>query len=60
MPEGMKKLVVVDHRDKTMTVYPYDENVWESPEDYMTEDEELVIHSDCSWIVVDALTIKIV
>lgn len=56
----MKKLVVVDHRDKTMTVYPYDENVWESPEDYMTEDEELVIHSDCSWILLDALTIKIV
>lgn len=56
----MKKLIVIDHVDETVTVYPYDENIWESPEDYTTEDGIYVLNSDCSWIVVDEVNIKIV
>jgi hypothetical protein len=54
-----KKLVVLDHGEKTVTVYPYDENVWESPEDFTDEDGIYVLDSNCEWMVVDDLNIKI-
>ena len=56
----MKKLIVIDHSCETVTVYPYDENVWECPEDYTTQDGVYVINNDCTWIVVSEVNIKIV
>jgi hypothetical protein len=54
-----KKLVVLDHGEQTVTVYPYDENVWGSPEDFTDEDGHYVLDSNCQWMVVDDLNIKI-
>ena len=56
----MKKLVVIDHPTKRVVVYPYDENIWDCPEDYTDENGMYVIDSNCSWIVVDELNIKII
>lgn len=56
----LKKLVVLDYGDGTVTVYPYDENIWESPEDYTDENGNYVLDSNCNWMVVDDLTIKII
>ena len=55
----MKKLIVMSHSCETVTVYPYDENVWESPEDYQI-DNVYVIDSNCSWLVVNEVNIKII
>lgn len=54
----MKKLVVISYTDGKVNVYPYDENIWESPEDYTVNDSH-VIDSNCCWIVVDDLEIKV-
>jgi len=55
----MKKLVVLDYYDGTVTVYPYDENIWESPEDYTDEKGNYILDSNCNWMVVENLNIKI-
>jgi len=49
----------MNHSCETVTVYPYDENVWESPEDYQI-DNVYVIDSNCSWLVVNEVNIKII
>lgn len=54
----MKKLVVIDYITSDVSVYPYDENIWDSPEDF-TYNDVYVITSNCCWIVVDDLQIKI-
>ena len=55
----MKKLLVIDHNTQEVLVYQYDENIWESPEDYTDENGIYVIDNNCSWIAVDELNIKI-
>lgn len=57
---GIKKLVVLDHGEQTVTVYPYDENIWEEPEDFTDENGIYVLDSNCEWMVVEELKIKIV
>lgn len=56
----MKKLLVIDYIRQTVTVYPYDENIWNSPEEYTTEDGDYVVHDNCAWIVLPEVNIKIV
>ena len=56
---GIKKLVVLDHGEQSVTVYNYDENIWESPEDFTDENGIYVLDSNCQWIVVEELNIKI-
>jgi len=53
----MKKLVVMDQVTQAISVYQYDENIWESPEDFTTEEGEQPIDSNVSWMVVDELTV---
>ncbi len=55
----MKKLVVMDQGTQAISVYQYDENIWESPEDFTTEEGEQPIDSNVSWMVVDELNIHI-
>ena len=57
---GIKKLVVLDHGEQSVTVYNYDENIWETPEDFTDENGNYVLDSNCQWMVVDDLNIKIV
>ena len=56
----MKKLIVMDYITKAITIYPYDENVWESPEDYETEDGEQPLDSNTNYMVVNFAQIRIV
>jgi len=57
---NFKKLVVLDHGEQTVTVYSYDEDIWESPEDFTDEDGNCLLDSNCQWMVVKNLNIKIV
>lgn len=56
----MKKLVVIRHDTQEAEVYPYDENVWDCPEDFTGEYGIFVLDSNCTWAVVDKLNIKII
>ncbi len=51
-----KKLVVLSYISLEIWIYDYDENIWESPEDFQFEDE-YVIHDNCHWTLMD--TVKI-
>lgn len=55
----MKKLIVLDFGTAEVTIYTYDENIWESPEDFTDENGNFVIDSNCQYMVVDELNIKI-
>jgi hypothetical protein len=54
-----KKLIVLDFETQKVDVYPYDENVWESPEDFLDNNDCYVITSNCQWMLTDDLSIKI-
>ena len=53
----MKKLIVMNYVDETIEIYQYDENVWESPEDFNI-DEFYPINSNTNYMVVDEVIIK--
>lgn len=54
-----KKIIILDFRTQDVIIYNYDENIWESCEDFI-ESEEINLNSgDCQWMVVDKLNIKI-
>ena len=53
------KLIVLDFETQKVDVYPYNENVWESPEEFQDENDCYVITSNCQWMLADTLTIKI-
>ena len=55
----MKKLIVLDHGESKVHIYNYDENIWESPEDFTDEDGIYLLDSNCEWMLVDKLNIKI-
>lgn len=55
----MKKLIVLDFETAEVHVYQYDENVWESPEDFTDKDGAYVITESCQWMVVADLNIQI-
>jgi hypothetical protein len=55
----MKKLIVLDHGTREVHIYNYDENIWESPEDFTDEDGHYLLDSNCEWMVVDELNIKV-
>jgi hypothetical protein len=54
-----KTLIVLDYETQRVNVYSYDENIWESPEDFLDENNCYVITSNCQWMLTDTLTIKI-
>lgn len=55
-----KKLVVMNFVTGSVTVYDYDENIWESPEDFEDENGKFPIDSNCHYMVVKKfkLTVK--
>lgn len=55
----MKKLIVLDFLENKVFIYNYDENIWKSPEDFSDENDNLVIHSNCYYMVVDKVNIEI-
>lgn len=54
-----KKIIILDYGEKKVTVYDYNENVWENAEDMTDEDGNYIIDSNCQWMVVDELNIEI-
>lgn len=56
----MKKLIILDFETAEVYVYTYDENIWESPEDFTDEEGIHVINSNCQYMVVDELKINII
>ena len=55
----MKKLIVMDHKTQAISIYPYDENVWESPQHFHSDEEGEVfpVDSNTSWMLVDEVKI---
>ena len=54
----MKKLIVLDFTSSEVHIYPYDENIWECPEDFADENGITVLDSNCQWMVVDELKLQ--
>jgi hypothetical protein len=54
-----KALIVLDFETQKVDVYPYDENIWESPEEFQDENDCYIITSNCQWMLTDNLSIKI-
>ena len=54
-----KKIIILDHNEQKVMIYDYDENVWESPEDMVDEDENIILDSNCQWMIVNELNIEI-
>jgi hypothetical protein len=55
----IKKIIILDFGESKVLVYDYDENIWESPEDMTDENGNYILDSNCQWMVVDELNIKI-
>lgn len=55
----MKALIVLDYIEERVDVYPYDETIWESPEDFTDDDGNYILHSNCNWMVVENVNIKV-
>lgn len=53
-----KTLIVLDFETQKVDVYPYDENLWEAPEEFQDENDCYVITSNCQWMLTDSLSIK--
>ncbi len=50
----MKKIIVLNFLTREVFILNYDENIWEDPEDFISESELLdnVSHNNCQWMVV--------
>ena len=55
----MQKIIILDESTGEVLITDYDPNVWESPEDMEDELGVPLIHSSCSYMVVDKLILKI-
>ena len=51
----MKKIIILDNSTLEVHIYMYDENVWESPEDFINDkysnDGITFKDSQCSWML---------
>lgn len=54
-----KKIIILDFRTAEVHIFPYDENVWESCEDFIESEEINLNSNDCQWMVADNLKIEI-
>lgn len=54
----MSKLIILHYETQEVIVCDYDENVWEDPEEFMSDEQIDINSSSCHWMVVDKLVIK--
>ena len=59
MKENIKKIIILDYSTGEVLIKDYDENIWDCPEDMTDENGILILHSDCHWMIVDKLNLKI-
>lgn len=55
----MKKIIILDYNTGEVLITDYDPNIWESPEDMEDEFGVGLINSNCNYMVVDKLVLKI-
>ena len=53
MKENIKKIIILDYSTGEVLIKDYDENIWECAEDMTNEDGNLILHSDCHYMIVD-------
>lgn len=54
-----KKIIILVFDTEEVLVYDYDENVWESCEDFLESEEMNLNSSNCQWMVIENLNIQI-
>ena len=59
MKENIKKIIILDYSTGEVLIKDYDENIWNCPEDMTDESGYLILHSDCHYMIVDKLNLKI-
>ena len=59
MKENIKKIIILDYSTGEVLIKDYDENIWDCAEDMTDEYGNLILHSDCHWMIVDKLNLKI-
>lgn len=55
----MKKLIVLDFGTAEVHIYQYDDTIWKDAEDFTDDDGNLVLDSNCQWMIVDELKLQI-
>lgn len=53
------KIIVLCFSTAEVFIYPYDNNVWEDAEDFLTSEEINLDINNCEWMIVDELNIQI-
>ena len=55
----MSKIIILDESTGEVLITDYDPNIWEEPEDMTDEFGNALIHSSCSYMIVNKLILKI-
>lgn len=59
----MKKIIILDYATATVIVFTYDSTIYNSGEEFIITMNEIgimnTLHSNCHWMIVDSLNIKI-
>ena len=59
MKKTSKKIIILDYSTGEVLIKDYDENIWDCAEDMTDEDGHSILHSDCHYMIVDKLNLKI-
>ena len=59
MKENIKKIIILDYSTGEVIIKDYDENIWDCAEDMTDENGNLLLHSDCHYMIVNKLNLKI-
>lgn len=55
----MKKIIILNYSTGKVLIKDYDPNIWEDPEDMVDEFGVALINSNCCYMIVDKLILKI-
>ena len=55
----MQKIIILDESTGEVLIRDYDPNIWEDPEDMVDEFGNRLIHSSCSYMIVNKLILTI-
>ena len=55
----MQKIIILDESTGEVLIRDYDPDLWEDPEDMVDEFGVALIHSSCSYMIVNKLIIKV-
>ena len=55
----MKKIIILCFDTSEVLVYEYNDDIWETAEDFMSSKEIDINSNNCQWMIVDELNIQI-